>query len=158
VMHRGKVWAIDTTGDAAAKRILTVHVRGRKLPTAPLATSDEVRAVAEIRWARMPRSIPHQGVLRFTNDSTDNHVLVMIKLAKGKTMRDFRRWVNTGARTRPPFSSHEFSFGVLSPNSRMAATYSQPRGRYVVLCFWPDADQHGQPHFLMGMYRGIRLT
>lgn len=157
-MRPGRYWALETSGSTAAKRILTVHVRGSRLHTEKFRPSAQVRAVRSIRWAKMPRAIPHQGVLRFANDSRDNHVMVMIKLAPGKTMRDFRRWVNSGTQGRPPLSDQQFFFGVLSPNSRMAGSYSQPRGKYVLLCFWPDADHDGLPHFLMGMYRGVRLT
>jgi hypothetical protein len=157
-MHTGKVWAVETTDQPAANKILTVHVTGTALPTVPLVASGHVRAVGMTRWAKMPRSIPSSGVLEFQNHSTDNHVMVMIKLAKGKTMRDFRHWVNSGLQGPPPLGKAQFSFGTLSPNSQMAATYSQPRGKYVLLCFWPDADHGGEPHFLMGMYRGITLT
>lgn len=154
----GTYWALETTGDPTANRILTVHVRGSRLRTTPLASTGGIRAVRSIRWAKMPRSIPHAGILKFTNDSRDNHVLVMIKLAKGKTIRDFRRWVNSGAQSPPPLTGQQFSFGLLSPNSQMAGSYSQPRGKYVLLCFWPDVNRQGRPHFLLGMYRGLRLT
>ncbi len=158
VMHSGKMWAVETNADATARRILTVHVGERRVDAAPLQGIPEVRAVRAIRWAHMPRKIPRQGMLTFTNDSSDNHLLVMIKLLPGKSIGDFRRWVNQGAQTRPPLGSHQFSFGVLSPNSTMTGTYSQPQGHYVLLCFWPDADNHGLPHFLMGMYRGVTVT
>ncbi len=157
-MHTGKVWAVETTGHASANKILTVHVTGTAMPTVPLVSSGHVRAVGMTRWAKMPRSIPSTGVLAFQNHSTDNHIMVMAKLAKGKTIRDVRKWVNGGAQGPPPFGRGGFSFGGLSPNSQMAATYSQPAGKYAILCFWPDADHGGEPHFLMGMYRGITLT
>lgn len=157
-MRPGKVWAVETTGRPTANKILTVHVSDTALPTVPLVASGHVRAVGMTRWAKMPRSIPSSGVLAFQNRSSDNHVMVMIKLAKGKTIRDVRKWVNSGAQGPPPFGKSQFSFGVLSPHSKMAAPYSQPRGKYVLLCFWPDADHGGEPHFLMGMYRGITLT
>jgi hypothetical protein len=157
VMHAGRFWAVETTGDTTAAKILTFHVHGSEVPTKPVSTVGEIRAVRSVRWAHMPRAIPHAGVLGFTNDSSDNHVLVMVKLAKGKTIRDFRHWVNGGAQGRPPLGNKSFSFGVLSPTSHMMGAYSQPSGRYVLLCFWPDADHHGMPHFLMGMYRGVRL-
>lgn len=158
VLHAGRFWAVETTGDSSPGKILTIHVHGSLVRTRPVQTTGEVRAVRSVRWAPMPRSIPRTGVLTFTNDSSDNHVLVLLKLAKGKTIRDFRHWVNGGAQGPPPVGNSSFSFGVLSPNSHMTGSYSQPRGRYVLLCFWPDADHHGMPHFLMGMYRGLRLT
>lgn len=158
IMRPGKLWAFETSAGAAAKRILTVHVGGAPTATSPLRASGTVRAVKSVRWADMPSTLPHQGRVRFTNDSGDNHVMVMIKLAKGKTIADFRRWINSGTQGNPPLTRQQFYFGVLSPGSRMLGTYSQPRERYVLLCFWPDADHHGMPHFLMGMYRGIRLT
>lgn len=158
VFRPGKYWAVDTKGPAMGSKFLTVHVRGIREKTFPLPPQPTISAIHEISWAKRPRAIPHQGVLRFRNASTDNHLLAMIKLARGKTMADFRRWVNSGASTKPPLNfKHHFSFGAMSPGLKMSATYSQPRGKYVLLCFWPDADHGGMPHFLMGMYRGITL-
>ena len=39
----------------------------------------------------------------------------------------------------------------------MAMNYSLPRGDYVLVCFWPDANMGGMPHAFMGMYRGIKV-
>jgi hypothetical protein len=47
--------------------------------------------------------------------------------------------------------------GVLSPGKSMSFSYRLPRGNYVLMCFWPDADMGGTPHVLMGMYRGLRV-
>ena len=35
--------------------------------------------------------------------------------------------------------------------------YRLPRGNYVLVCFWPDANMGGMPHAFMGMYRGIKV-
>jgi hypothetical protein len=36
--------------------------------------------------------------------------------------------------------------------------YRLPRGEYVMLCWWPDAEMGGMPHVFMGMHRAITLT
>ncbi|MGZ4644480.1 MAG: hypothetical protein ACXVX8_20370 [Blastococcus sp.] len=162
-LTRGTYWMADTMPPVpAVEDILTVHVGGARV-AGTLPSGKTIRAIDEATWASTPRSIPHKGVVRFVNDSTDNHFVTMAKLLPGKTVADFRRWVdqiksgqNPGP---PPFDErvHGIDTGVVSPGHRMAIRYDIPRGRYVLLCFWPDAEHGGMPHAFMGMFRGIRV-
>lgn len=160
-LPRGRYWAVDTDPDHIDPgKILTVSALGARVTGGVRATS-MVRAVDETTWAKRPARIAHRGRLVFRNDSVDNHFVILVKLAKGKTIRDFRRWirqVKKGGNNPPPINQrYELDTGVLSPGHQMVVRYNLPRGRYVLACFWPDADMGGAPHAFMGMYRGIRL-
>lgn len=159
-LRTGTYWAIDTVGRPLARRILTVRVAGTML-RGGIAQGAVLRAVNSTKWAARPASIPRQGRLTFRNNSTSNHFVILAKLAPGKTMRDFRRWINQakqGIDAPPPIDfANELGTGVVSPGAAMTTTYSLPRGNYVLTCFWPDASMGGMPHAFMGMYRGVRL-
>ena len=160
-LGRGTYWALDTIpGRPLARNILTVRVGGAAL-RGGIDRGAVLRAVNATTWAARPASIPRRGKLTLRNDSTANHFVVLAKLADGKTMRDFRRWINQiqqGVNAPPPIDfAHEVDSGVVSPGKAMTMRYSLPRGNYVLTCFWPDAAMGGMPHAFMGMYRGIQL-
>lgn len=160
-LQRGTYWAVDTRPrQPEARDFLTVRVAGQRLG-ASVEADAVVRAVGAVDWARRPASIPTRGRLTFRNDSTDNHFLILTKLRNGKTMADFREWiegVQQGVEAPPPVRFDiGLDTGVISPDRKMTFRYSLPAGNYVMICFWPDADMGGMPHAFMGMYRGIRV-
>jgi hypothetical protein len=160
-LQRGTYWAVDVAAQRPeASEFLTVRVSGERLSGSVQADA-VLRAVGEVDWARRPASIPARGRLTFRNDSTDNHFLGLTKLAKGKTMADFREWIEgaaQGVEAPPPVNFNiGTETGVVSPGKKMTMRYSLPAGNYVMVCFWPDADMGGMPHAFMGMYRGIRV-
>jgi hypothetical protein len=160
-LPRGTYWAVDTdTSTTLASQLRTVRVRGhRTAGSAPHGTV--IRAVRDTSWATHPASMRHQGLMTFRNASHDNHFVILAKLAPGKTLSDFKAWVDQakqGQQSPPPLTSTELDTGVVSPGHAMTMRYSLPRGNYVLMCFWPDADMGGMPHVFMGMYRGMKLT
>jgi hypothetical protein len=162
-LTRGTYWAADTNDPkTTVADLLTVRVGGRRVAGA-MPRGSTVRAINEVDWAKRPASMPHAGIMTFRNDSEDNHFVAMARLKKGKTMADFRRWINKAKRGvdpgPPPVneSAPELDSGVVSPGHEMAMRYDLPRGHYVMICWWPDADMGGMPHAFMGMYRGIWL-
>ena len=121
-----------------------------------------VRAVNSTSWAKTPRSITHRGMLTFKNRTDNNHFVGLVRLKKGKTVKDFEAWVNAalGGEEGPPPVDFRVAFdgGVVSPGQTVAMNYRLPKGDYVLACFWPDASMGGMPHAFMGMFRGITLT
>lgn len=158
----GKYWALDTNlRRLVPSKILTLTVGGRRVAGSIHGTAT-LRAIHEVDWASRPRSISHAGLLTFRNDSVDNHFVVLARLAKGKTVADFRRFVdkiNHGQDPgKPPIlETGGLDSGAVSPGHEMTLRYDLARGRYVLMCFWPDADHGGRPHAFMGMFRGLRL-
>jgi hypothetical protein len=155
----GTFWAVDTHASPDASRFFAFSVAGADtgnvLPSAPT-----LKAKGATKWAKRPLSIAHKGTLTFKNASTENHFMEMVRLRKGKTVRDFKKWLLNpqGPSGPPPIDfSRSLFLGVQSPGLSMTADYRLPRGNYVMLCFWPDADEGGTPHAFMGMIRGIAL-
>jgi hypothetical protein len=160
-LEPGWYWAVDTNRRVTDPRLIKrVHVTGERVNASPDGGA-VLRAIHETDFAKRPRAISHRGRLTFRNDSTDNHFIEMAKLKRGKTMKDFARWVRqakAGKQVAPPVKENVGTgTGVLSPGHEMTMHYDLPRGRYVMVCFWPDAEMGGMPHAFMGMYRGIRL-
>lgn len=129
---------------------------------ATMPSGSSVKAIDSARWAKGPRTIAHKGMLTFKNFSDQNHFVGLLKLNKGKTIKDFAAWIDAAKNGEegPPPANFRVGFdgGVVSPGQTVAMNYRLPKGDYVLLCFWPDASMGGMPHAFMGMFRGITLT
>jgi hypothetical protein len=129
---------------------------------ATMPAGSSVKAIDNTTWAKGPRTIARKGMLTFKNRSSQNHFVGLVKLAKGKTAKDFGKWIDAamqGEEGPPPVNfGVSFDGGVVSPGHTVAMNYKLPKGNYVLACFWPDASMGGMPHAFMGMYRGIKLT
>lgn len=158
----GTYWALDTNAPPAADYFHTFTVSGTPTGATMPAPTATVRAKNDADWAKRPHSIPHRGTLAFHNASTDNHFVEMVKLRKGKTYADFKHWlrqVMNGKNAKPPLNERRsYEGAVVSPGHTVQTNYRLPRGDYVMLCWWPDADMGGMPHVFMGMHRAITLT
>jgi hypothetical protein len=154
----GTYWALDTYDETpTAREMRTVRVMGaetsRTMPAGPV-----IRATGPAEWGPRPARIPARGRMTFRNDSSENHFLIMARFAKGKNMADFKEWVDAGFEGPPPVEEQGgLNTGVISGGEKMAFKYALKPGRYVMVCFWPDASMGGMPHVMMGMYRGIRV-
>jgi hypothetical protein len=161
-LPRGRYIALDTNLRVEKPgKLLSFAVGGRRLD-ARMPKAPTLKVVDEITF-RGARRIPHRGLLNFSNRSVDNHFVEIAKLARGKTMKDVRVWMKktaNGEDAGPPpvdMSVQPEDSGAVSPGHRMVMKYSLPRGDYVLLCWWPDAEMGGMPHAFMGMYRGATL-
>ena len=129
---------------------------------ATMPSGSSVKAIDSATWAKGPRTIAHKGRLTFKNYSDQNHFVILLKLNKGKTVKDFGSWVDAameGEEGPPPVNFRVgFDGGVVSPGHTVAMNYKLPKGDYVLVCFWPDASMGGMPHAFMGMFRGITLS
>lgn len=154
-LEPGTHWAVDTNNTDPDK-FFVFEVSGEETGnTMPAATT--LRALKATDWARAPRSIPRKGLLELTNDSSANHFIVLTKLKKGKTYRDFKKWFKTEDGPPPVVFRVGADSGTVSPGYSASFSYKLPKGNYVLLCFWPDADMGGMPHAYMGMHRAIKV-
>jgi len=150
----GSYYALDTNKNDAPWFPFTVSGvdSGATMPAG--AT---LRAIDSTTWAKRPAAIPRSGWLRFKNRADQNHFISIMKLLPGKTVADFAAFLEEESGPPPVDFRVSLDSGVLSPGHDMAMKYRLPRGRYVLVCFWPDASMHGMPHAFMGMYRGVRV-
>jgi hypothetical protein len=161
-LPEGTYWAVDTMPRLIrAEKILTFTVAGED--AGGKLSGQVIRATGEHSWGKVTPRIRTQGRIWFQNPSDANHFVQIARLAKGKTMKDFRAWVNKVRQgdemTQPPltFRAPSVDTGVISGGKSMSFDYRLPKGRYVLLCWWPDADMDGTPHAILGMYRGLRV-
>jgi hypothetical protein len=158
----GHYWVVDTNdNETTPADLFDLRVGGRGIG-GHLGGAATLRAINEVDFARYPRAIPSSGRVVLRNDSEDNHFFSMARLLPGKTMKDFRAWIKgaaNGEQAPPPVDeqARTLESGVISPGGAMSMHYDLPRGRYVLICWWPDADMGGMPHAFMGMYRGVRV-
>ena len=81
------------------------------------------------------------------------HELVLVRLAPGKTIDDFMKWMGvlmSGKDSGPPTG---YALGGVAPALSATTQYFSVElapGNYAFLCFLPDAKD-GQPHFAHGM-------
>ena len=155
----GHYWAVDTM--PAVPRVSDFHdfsVGGRRVAGTMPNGGPVLRAIKEATWAPAPRGIPASGIATFSNQSKDNHFIATGQLAKGKTFKDFVSWIKNPSGP-PPFDQNNpgLNTGALSPGHSFAFAYDLTPGRYVMLCFWPDAEHGGMPHAFMGMYRQLNV-
>ncbi|GAA2116535.1 hypothetical protein [Nocardioides bigeumensis] len=154
----GTYWALDV-GTTDPAKFLPVTVTGADTGNV-MPASAQIKAKSAAKWAGSPKSIPNKGLLTFKNAATQNHFVEMVKLKKGKSLSDFKKWFlsETGPSGPPPVDFNKgLSMGVVSPGLSETVSYKLPKGNYVMLCFWPDASMGGMPHAFMGMIRGIKL-
>ncbi|HEY6933997.1 MAG TPA: hypothetical protein VI452_11395 [Marmoricola sp.] len=159
-LPRGRYIAVDTnTHRTRLSQLFEFRVRGARVPGA-MPAGRRITAIKETTWSARPKAIPTRGVLRFVNRSQDNHFIALAKLAPGKTVADFKAWIDAtmqGQQVPPPIdmSAPEVDTGAVSPGHRFAFHYRLPKGHYILTCWWPDADMGGMPHAFMGMYRQL---
>jgi hypothetical protein len=96
-------------------------------------------------------------VVRVENTGAQAHEIVIAALAPGKTLRDFIAWEAGGE--KGPLPTGEWVGGVttieVGAHSQFTTTFAP--GRYLLLCFWPDAKD-GKPHIMHGMAKEITVS
>jgi hypothetical protein len=161
VLEPGDYWALDTNTNDPDK-FFPFSVAGADTGNVMPEAGATIKAVQDTTWANKPASIPNKGMMTFKNKASQNHFIVMVKLKKGMTYQDFKKWF-AASMDGPPSGPSPVNFdigmdsGVVSPGHSATFKYNLPKGDYVMLCFWPDAAMGGMPHAFMGMHRGITL-
>jgi len=160
-LPRGRYWVLDVNDNRAkVRKVHDLRVGGERL-RGMLPSTATIRSVKEASWAARPKTMNNRGILKYRNNSTDNHFIELAKLQPGKTAADFEEWLEQlmqGNETQPPIDfSAATASGIIAPGKAMSMRYDLPPGKYMLLCWWPDSDMGGAPHVFMGMYRGITL-
>lgn len=94
--------------------------------------------------------------IRVENSGPQPHELTIERLAPGKTLADWQRWVSGGMRGEPPSIPVG---GLAGPDSGKVGwvTVTFTPGNYLFLCYVPDAKD-GNPHFVHGMVQQITIS
>jgi hypothetical protein len=98
----------------------------------------------------------------FRNESKEElHHIVIFKLQPGRTAQDAKTFLMTqGKAPGPPPVDFENgdSTAILDQKTEMVTTLNlRKAGDYVMVCFVPDRDGKGKPHFLEGMIKQVSV-
>ena len=103
--------------------------------------------------------LPAKGRFEFKNKADEPHFVVLQQVVEGTTTDTVLSYLQSGEQAPPPWGLQAgMETGTLSPGRSMTVDYDLPAGQYVLMCFFPDPDEGGTPHALMGMLRMIHLT
>jgi len=98
-----------------------------------------------------------ENVIRVDNAADQPHEVVLVKLAPGKTLKDFQAWLPVSDKD-PNIPGMPVGGVVgLVKGQHAFFTATLDAGDYVLVCFLPDSKD-GKPHFVHGMVQAIKIT
>ena len=101
-------------------------------------------------------TLPAQGVVRFTNRSTESpHFMYLQHAKKGTTRKQVIDSLQQKGKPSWALNGSEGTNFVMHPLSQ-DLELNLPAGTYAMMCFFPD-PKTGQPHAFMGMVRMVQL-
>ena len=89
--------------------------------------------------------------IKVENTATQDHEIELVKLAPGKTLADFEKWLAAGMAGPPPGSAVGGIAGM-EPGTVNYFDVDLTPGEYVAICFVPD-EKDGKPHLMHGMVK-----
>ncbi|HEX4561561.1 MAG TPA: hypothetical protein VH113_06980 [Gemmatimonadales bacterium] len=94
--------------------------------------------------------------IRLVNAGPQLHEITLVKMARGKTMKDAQTWMAAGMKGMPPFTSFGGIAGLaMGQAANFTATFTP--GDYVMLCFVPDTKD-GKAHLEHGMVLPFKVS
>jgi uncharacterized cupredoxin-like copper-binding protein len=122
--------------------------------TLPVA-SDTVR-LGEYSFESARPLTPGQHTFLVTNSGQQPHELVLLRLAPGKTVKDFAVWATTGGMKGPPPALPLGGVAVIDPGESGVFAADLAPGDYGLICFVPDSKD-GKLHLMHGMVKQITV-
>jgi uncharacterized cupredoxin-like copper-binding protein len=123
--------------------------------TALPAASDTVTMADYSFQSSRPLTSGHHTIL-VQNAGPQPHELVVLRLAPGKTVKDFATWATTGGMKGPPPAMPLGGVAVIENGASGVFSVDLPPGDYGLICFVPDAKD-GKLHLEHGMTKQIRV-
>ena len=96
-------------------------------------------------------------VVKVTNDAAQEHELVLVELAPGKTIADVGSWVGKSLMKGPPPGKPVGGMAGIDKGLSGSFPIDLKAGRYGMICFAPDAKD-GKPHFEHGMMKEFTVA
>ncbi|HET7552990.1 MAG TPA: hypothetical protein VFK04_16975 [Gemmatimonadaceae bacterium] len=93
--------------------------------------------------------------LRVENDGSQPHELELVRLADGKSLVDFEKWVDS--QQGPPPGEPLGGVATMAPGEDAFFSSDFTPGKYALICFVPDPSD-GKPHFVHGMAKEITVS
>lgn len=142
--------------DQNSSKFAAVKVVGKYVPRTPVRTSSMIDLFT-YGFGPGRSAVRHNGRTLIKNQADQPHFIEFQQVKPGTTAVQVKRYIKKGGRGQPSWAlKASWGSGVLSPHQSQALALDLPKGKYLVACFWPDANT-GMPHFFMGMWKLITL-
>ena len=132
---------------------LRVTAQGATAPAEP--TADVVMTLDDYSFNVSSPIKAGRRTIRFENRAAQSHEAVIARLLPGKTVDQAIIWMNAGQAGAPPVEMLGGASGI-AKGRHMFITANFTPGKYVLLCFIPDAKT-GKPHSSLGMAKEITI-
>ena len=117
--------------------------------------SDVTATLSDYAFALSTPLTTGTHTIRMENSGPQLHELTIERLAPGKTLADWQKWMEGGMRGTPPA---EPAGGFTGPDKGKVGwlTITLKPGNYLLNCYVPDAKD-GKPHFAHGMVQQVAV-
>jgi hypothetical protein len=122
--------------------------------TAGFAEATDTIRMADYNFQLNRELTPGRRTILVENAGPQPHEFVLVKLAPGKSLKDFVTWVET--MQGPPPAVPLGGVGVVEKGGRGQFTVDLIPGEYGYICFVPDAKD-GKLHLLHGMMKQVKV-
>jgi hypothetical protein len=95
-------------------------------------------------------------VIHVMNSAAQSHEVLFLRLAPGKTVKDFATWAEEGKMQGPPPGQPMNGMSALGTGRTGSFEADITPGNYGLLCFVPDAKD-GKPHLMHGMAMDVTV-
>jgi hypothetical protein len=126
-------------------------------PPPPPPSPQEVTFTATNFAFTGPDSIgPGVTSIRLVNNGTQNHHMILGRLAEGKTMQDLVTFTQANPAKAPDFVTWHGAAGGIAPQATNTVIADLAPGRDVAFCYLPDPAD-GQMHATKGMVQELTV-
>ncbi len=141
-LMKGMIQPFEVTGGAGA--------------AAPSQTAGDTVRMADYSFEQSRPLTPGRHTILVQNAGPQPHELVLLRLAPGKSAKDFATWATSGGMHGPPPAMPLGGVGVIEKGGAGVFTADLATGDYGFICFVPDIKD-GKLHLAHGMIKQIRV-
>ena len=139
----------DGVAHSAKGMVLGMEVVGDSTPVAALPPGDIQMSLVDYSFSMSQPITAGKHTFAVTNDATQPHEVVVVRLEPGTTMEPWSSWLMGGMKGPPPGTPFA-GITDIPPGAVQNFTAEFTPGTYGLICFVPDAGD-GKPHVLHGM-------
>ena len=123
-------------------------------PSAAAPTADVSIALSDYKFIISTPLTAGRHVIEVSNSGPQPHELFVLKLAAGKTLDDFGKWMAKPVGPPPGVAMGGISTGM--PGAKAWFSVDLTPGDYALICFVPDAKD-GKSHIEHGMVQPFKI-
>jgi uncharacterized cupredoxin-like copper-binding protein len=105
----------------------------------------------------VPDDFDGSGTFLFNNEGDQAHELTAYSVDDGTTVDDVLGFLGGDARAGPPPITPAGGVALLDQGASSNVEFDLDAGTYAFICFLPDVEAQGQPHFSKGMIEIVEI-